>query len=174
VANYSSAAFSGEVAFAKFSLDGTMDELLSDPVPLDLESLRVSTVADIPCVVGTPVKVGDVARLVYRSEKTPGWTPVRYNHESMVVGYVPIGDQVFLEDIVSVSYDVSTGLVTVSFSDTAGCELRLDGKAVTEGVTDDGATVTIDANRLPPAAYTLHLVRGQQEKDITLKFGLKK
>ena len=174
VANYSSVAFSGEVAFAKFSLDGTMDELLSDPVPLDLESLRVSAVADVPCVVGTPVKVGDVARLVYRSEMTPVWTPVRYNHESMVVGYVPIGDQVFLEDIVSVSYDVSTGLVTVSFSDTAGCELRLDGKAVTEGVTDDGATVTIDANRLPPAAYTLHLVRGQQEKDITLKFGLKK
>ena len=175
VANYGSSIFDGEVAFAKFSLDGTMDELLCEPVPLSVDSYNILSVTDVPCVVTTPIKVGDVARMVYRSDRTPEWAQVRYNHEAMVVGYIPIGDQVFLEDIVSVEYDASAGILTVLFANTASCELlRLDGTAVTDGVTDNGDSVSIDANLLPSAAYTLHLVRGQQEKDITLKFGLKK
>lgn len=174
IANYGSNAFEGEVAFAKFGLDGTMDEILCEPISVSMDSYTFLSVTDVTCVVTTPIKVGDVARMVYRSNKTPDWVQVRYDHESMVVGYISIGDKVFLEDIVLIKYNSTAGILTVYFSDEATCELQLDGTKITEGVVDDGASVSIDANLLPPASYILHLQRGEQQKDITLKFGLKK
>lgn len=173
VANYGMDTFRGETAFAKFDRNGVMEELISEPDSLILNSYYILSLTDVACVVTTPIKAGDVIRLLYRSERTPEWTAVRYDHETMAIGVFPIGDMVILEDIVSVSYDAGTGILTVSFKDTASCELRLNGSPVTDGVTDKGDSVTIDAHQLAPATYTLHLQRGDQQRDISLKFGLK-
>ena len=175
VLNYGEETFAGETAFAKFDRQGGMDELVSEPRALSLESMSVDLLSEAPCVIHTPIKTGDVIQMVYRSPRTPSWTPVRYNHEDEnLVGAIAVGDPVILEDIVSVSYDALTGILTVSFADKASCELRLGATAVHTGVSDQGNVVTIDARQLVPAEYTLHLQRGDQEKDITIKFGLKK
>lgn len=173
LANYGPDPFRGEAAFAKFDRYGSMEELISEPDSLKLDSNHLILFADKPCVINTSIKAGDVIRVVYRSEKTPEWTPVRYDHEALVIGEFALGDMVFLEDIVSLLYNAGTGILTVSFKDKASCELRLNGVPVTDGVTDSGGSVSIDAHQIPPATYTLHLQRGDQQRDISLKFGLK-
>ena len=175
VANYGEEDFSGEVAFAKFDRRGRMEELVSEAQALSIESMTYMSLPDVPCVINTPIKPGDVVRAVYRSQRTPSWTPLRYDHEDEdTVGAIALGDPVILEDIVSISYDATTGILTVSFAAEASCELRLGATPVRVGVSDQGSSVTFDAKRLAPAKYTLHLQRGDQEKDITIKFGLKK
>ena len=174
LANYGADTFVGEVAFAKFDRDGKMEELVSESNEISIDHYIVYTFTNVPCVINTPIKPGDVVKLVYRSASTPSWTEVRYDREEMIIGEIAVGDSVFLENIVALSYDASTGILTVSFSDEAGCELRRGKTAVRDGVSDKGDTVTIDAKRLAPASYTLHLYRDTQEKDITIKMGLKK
>lgn len=173
--NYSASAFTGEVAFARFDRRGRMVELVSEAQELSVPGLVGELLEDVPCVINTPIKAGDVIRMVYRSQQTPSWTPIRYDYEdNRIVGSIPVGDPVILEDIVSVSYDALTGILTVTLTDEASCELRLGATVVSTGVSVLGDQVTIDANRLAPAKYTLHLQRGGQVKDISIKFGLKK
>ena len=50
---------------------------------------------------------------------------------------------------------------------------RAGGTKVTTGVSDNGERMRIDATQLTAGAYTLHLQRGEQVKDITLHLGLK-
>ena len=173
--NYGEGTFTGEAAFAKFDRKGKMVELVSEAQELSVPAVEGALLKDVPCVINTPIKAGDEVRTVYRSQRTPSWTPLRYNLEDeKTVAAIAVGDTVFLEDIVSITYDAPTGILTVSFSDQASCELRLGATAVLTGVSDLDGKVTIDANRLAPAKYTLHLQRGEQVKDIDIKFGLKK
>jgi hypothetical protein len=132
---------------------------------------------DWDCVITTSIQAGDYITLVYRSSRTPNWTPILYDHEGMIVGRLMVGDNVFLDEIVSLEYVSSTGILTVSFSATATAELRKNGSPVSTGVTVKDEAVVIDAKQLPLANYTLHLervtTRGTQTKDISLKIGLK-
>jgi len=174
VANYSNEDFVGDLAIAMFDRDNVMGEIISEINPTTIEPRLFVSFENVQCVIDGSIKPGDKARMVYRSSRTTSWKPVKYDHESMIIGEIQIGDNVFLEDIVSVSYDSSTGILTVSFMDEASCELRRNGTAIQTGVSVGDSQVTIDANVLAPASYTLHLTRDGQEKDITLKFGLKK
>lgn len=174
VFNYSSADFSGDLAFAKFDRDGRMVEVpVSGVGPVSITAGYGINLNNWDCQISTPILPGDYVALVYRSDRTPDWTPVGYDHEGMTVGKLAVGDTVFLDEIVSLEYNSSQGLLTVSFTESASCELRKNGTPVTTGVTVKDNSVEIDARQLPLASYTLHLERGKQTKDITLKFGLK-
>ncbi len=169
--NMGELTFTGEVAFAKFDCRGTMEELVSEAKPLSIRRYHYMDFT-LLCVIGTPIKPGDVMKLVYRSLQTPSWTPVCY-HEGGTVGTIALGDKL-LEEIVSLSYNVSTGILTVSFAAEAECDLRRGAATVSTGVSRQGRKVSIDANQLSSDSYTLHLKRGSQEKDIAVKLGLKK
>lgn len=174
VNNCGGSAFAGEVAFAKFDYAGTMEELVSAPVSLSLDCYQDCRVVDVPCVINTPIKFGDVVRMVYRSSQTPSWTPVRYDPDGGIAGAVALTDGLFPEDAVSLSYDATTGILTVSLSEGMSGEFRRGSTVVRSGVSGQGDKISVDANQLAPASYTLHLQYGEQEKDITIKFGLKK
>lgn len=172
IGNYGQADFSGEFAFAKFDRDDRLIEIVSGTKSADVtKGYGYSLSGD--CMISTPIRPGDYVTVVYRSSRTPSWTPVRYDHEGMVVGKLPVGDTVFLDEIVSLEYNSSKGILTVIFSDNASCELRKNGSPVSAGVTDEGDKMTIDARQLVLDTYTLHLQRGEQTKDISLKIGLK-
>ena len=175
--NSSSEIFSGEFAIAKFSRDGKMDEVVSQIVDVpELKSNFLGSADDVPCKITKAIHAGDYLTLVWRSSKTPDWTPARYDHESSeVTGKLAIGDSVILDQAVGLVYDKSSGTLTIKFACDADRELRdSGGKKVTTGVTSSGSTMKIDTKQLSPATYTLHLQRGEQTKDIKLKIGLKK
>lgn len=169
--NFGDSSFAGEVAFAKFDCQGTMEELVSETKQLSIESNYLISFT-LPCVISSLIKPGDELRLVYRSSQTPSWTPLR-RYDEGTVDAVALGDKL-LEDIVSLSYNVLTGILTVSFTAEAECELRRGTTTVSAGVSRQGDKQTIDANQLASDSYTLRLKRGSQEKDIAIKFGLKK
>lgn len=176
ILNSGSEVFSGECAVAKFSRDGSLDELVSPVIDVDeLNSYYYGTVKDLICKITTDIHAGDYLTIVWRSSSHPVWEEARYDHETTdLTGQVPVGDTVILERAVGLSYDKSSGTLTVSFSCDAERELRSqDGKKVTTGVTDSGNTMKVDTKQLAPATYTLHLQRGEQVKDIKLKIGLK-
>ena len=175
VGNYGTRPFNGEVAFAKFDSSGTMEELVSDSTPLYINKGEGEEVSDVVCVVNTPIKDGDVVRLIYRSSRTPSWTPVRYDSENGAVGVIPLtGPSLPLEEAVSLSYDACSGILTVSFQEEVTYELKKGAKVVLSGTSELDEKVSIDANQLAPASYALHLKIGEQEKTIKIKFGLKK
>ena len=134
------------------------------------------TYSDWPAKITTTIHAGDYLTLVWRSPQTPDWTPARYDHEnSNISSKIALGDSVILDQAVGLVYDKSSGMLTVNFSCDADRELRdSGGKKITTGVTSSGSTMKIDATKLAPATYTLHLQRGEQVKDIKLKIGLKK
>ncbi len=175
VVNYSSSAFSGELAFARFDRYNKMVDLVSKATEVTIAPGNELQFSDSTCIITGPIKAGDYLRPVFHSSRTQEWTPLRYDHERMIIGKLFVGDTVFLEDIVSIAYSSSTGLLKVSFSNDAERELRTSaGVPVTSGVSDDGGIMTVDARQIPPATYILHLQRGSQVQDIRIVFGLKK
>lgn len=175
--NSSNEIFSGEFAIAKFSRDGKMDEVVSQIVDVpELKSNFYGSVDDLPCKITKAIHAGDYLTLVWRSSKTPDWTPARYDHENTdLTSKIALGDSVLLDQAVGLDYDKSSGVLTVNFSCEADRELRdSGGKKVTTGVTSSGSTMKIDTKQLSPATYTLHLQRGEQVKDVKLKIGRKK
>ncbi|MBP5625531.1 MAG: C10 family peptidase [Bacteroidales bacterium] len=189
LANFGPGSFSGEVAFAKLNRFDCVDELISRTIAVSLASnvalLKPNEVlwnpeifvnyANVPCMIRTPIKPGDHIQMVYRSSSIPTWTPVSYDHEDDgVSGSFSLYDVVPLETITSLAYNPATGILTVSFSDEASCELRRGSSVIRDGVSETGREVQIDANQLVPSSYTLRLQYGGQVKDIAIKFGLKK
>ena len=169
--------FSGEAAIAKFSRNDKMEEIVSQIIDVaGLKPNHSGTAKDVNCMITTAIHAGDYLTVVWRSSKTPEWTPARYDHENDgLTGQLTIGDPVILEQAVGLVYDKSSGTLTVSFSCDADRELRdAGGKKITTGVTSSGSTMKIDTRQLSPSTYTLHLQRGDQTKDIKLKIGLKK
>lgn len=175
VGNNSTSVFEGELAFAKYDRYDKLVELVSEAEAVTIDPGMMISVVEDACVSKSPIKPGDYVRLLYRSASTPQWTPMRYSHTGYVIGKYPIGDTVFLDEIVSLEYVSSTGILTVSFSEQATRELRTAaGTKVTTGVTDAEDTMTIDTRQISPATYILHLQRGSQVRDIQLVIGLKK
>ena len=172
VLNVGASTFDGEVAFVRVDRFGRMVEQVSEAVSLSLDHYYYRQIA-IPCEIKTPIQAGDKVQLMLRSAKTPSWTAVRSDYEAGAVAWIQVGD-VPVETFTSLSYSPATGILTVSFSDEASCELRRGSSVIRDGVSETGREVQIDANQLAPSSYTLRLKRGGQVKDITLKFGLKK
>lgn len=169
--------FTGDFAFAKYDRNDQLVEIVSAVKEYGIKRGYGLDLTDWDCVITTSIQAGDYIAPVYRSSRTPNWTPILYDHEGMTVGRLQVGDNVFLDEIVSLEYVSSTGILTVSFSATATGELRRNGSPVSTGVTVKDDAIVIDANQLPMATYTLHLERvtsrGTQTKDISLKIGLK-
>ncbi|MCR4824158.1 MAG: C10 family peptidase, partial [Bacteroidales bacterium] len=177
ILNSSSEIFNGQCAVAKFDRNGKLTELVSPSVDASgLLSNFYGTVTDLPCKITTDIHAGDYLTIVWCSATTPDWTAARYDHETTgLVGRIAVGDTVILEQCVSLTFDKTSGLLTVGFSCDADRELRdPDGKKVTTGVTDGNSSLKVDTRQLAPATYTLHLQRKEQTKDIKLKIGLKK
>lgn len=175
VANYGETEFSGDIALAKYNREDRFVELVCEAVPVTIPSWNTVTLSDVACVIRTEILPGDYIRAVYRSSRTPDWTLVRYDHDRMIIGRLPVGDLYLLDEIVSLAYDASSGQLIVTFSQSGSCSLlAAGGKTVTTGVITDGDVTTIDAKQLAPATYTLRLKRGSQQKDIQFVFGLKK
>lgn len=181
VFNVGNAPFAGRLAYAKLDINDKFGELVSSPI----DNISIGTpsdsgykgvyVEDTPCRFTSDVKKGDYITMVYAPSGTSGWTPVRYDHEDdTFVGSFQLYDDVVLEKIVSLQYNVNAGVLTATFSKTCIRELRnTAGIVVTDGVQDDGDKMTVDAKLLAAGTYTLHLERGDQSKDIQIVFGLK-
>lgn len=172
VLNVGTTTFDGEIAFVRVDRFGRMMEQVSEAVSLKLDPLYYKPIA-IPCEIKETIQAGDEVQLMFRSAKTPSWKAVLSDYEAGYLASVCVGD-VPVETITSLAYNPATGILTVSFSDEASCELRQGSSVIRTGVSEAGREVQIDANQLSPSSYTLRLQRGGQVKDITLKFGRKK
>lgn len=176
VRNYGEEAFSGELAFAKFNRRDTIDELLSAPYEPKLATGCAVEFTEKDCVIRTPIVNGDYLRLVYRSDKTPDWTPVQaLRDEPDAVSRIPLGKTTWPEDAVQLEYNAVTGLLTVTFREAISRELRSsNGTPVSAGVSDTGDVLTVDARELPPATYILSMRYKGQAHKLQIVFGLKK
>ena len=168
--------FQGEFAIGKFDRTDALTEVVTNPFTTAVLPKGYGY-NDLPfyCTITTQIRAGDYLTAIWRSANTPSWTAARYDHENTAVkGRIPVGDTVILEQSVSLQYDVEDGALYVIFDCECTRELRnAAGAKVTAGITDDGEWMRIDATQLTAGAYTLHLQRGEQVKDITLHLGLK-
>ena len=174
--NAGSGDFQGDFAIGKFDRTDALVEVVSSTMATDvLPSGYGYNDIIFYCKIETPLNAGDYLTGIWRSSVTPSWTAARYDHESTTLqGRLAVGDSVILEQNVSLQYDIEAGVLYVMFDCDCTRELRTSGGTkVTTGVSDNGERMRIDATQLTAGAYTLHLQRGEQVKDITLHLGLK-
>lgn len=178
--NMSKTPFTGDLAYAKFNANDDMEELVSSSREVTIGAptetgYRGISVDDMRCKFTSAVKKGDYITMVFAPSGSSDWKQVHFDHEDdSFVGAFQLYDDVVLEKIVSLKYNVNTGVLTASFAKSCTRELRnASGNVVTDGVQDDGDKMTIDANSLVKGTYTLHLERDDQSKDIQIVFGLK-
>lgn len=174
--NAGSGDFQGDFAIGKFDRTDALTEVVSSTMATDVlpNGYGYSDII-FYCKIETPLNAGDYLTGIWRSSVTPSWTAARYDHESTTIqGRLAVGDSVILEQNVSLQYDIEAGVLYVMFDCDCTRELRTSGGTkVTTGVSDNGERMRIDAAKLAKGAYTLHLQRGEQVKDITLHLGLK-
>lgn len=171
VANYATQSFSGQVGVGKWDRYGNLKEVCGAQ-NLSLESYYLTSVMIPDCKIRTEIYMGDYLTPVYSSESTPDWVRMPYDlSDSSLCGRIDISESRTLAQKTSVSYDVINRICTVTTkTETSAALLDSESKDMTEAYRTDGNIVTIDANSLPSGTYRLILDRGDEHKEMVLKF----
>lgn len=173
--NNGNTAFSGEVGIGKFNAAGELVDVCGSR-NVSLEGGYLARITIPGCVFYSSVNIGDYLVPIYRSELTPEWTQLPYNHTAInFTGIIYLSDMYTLGQKTSVLYNRSTKKCTVTTKENATIAFVAEGGATVpeEAYTISGNTLTIDVDKLVKGWYILKLSTDMEYKEIKLKLGLK-
>lgn len=176
ILNKSREYFNGKIALALADKSDTIREFISDEIELSISPDDSKCFFDVPCMMNLYPKIGDKVRLFYCSGKSPEvWKPIFYNRElDGLTGEIFVADTQTIDDATSFYFNRDDGRVVMHTK--SGLDWKLTdshGVPVTEGVSYDVTTITINTKLLAKDTYTLTLSKGEEVKSFTITMGLK-
>lgn len=171
VSNLSVSDFNGEIGIGKWNKYGSLDEVCGIS-KAEIQSFYANKI-DIPgCKITTNIAIGDYLAPMYRSTKTPQWTKIPYDLKMEDVnGIIYLTDPYSLEERTSIMYNYVDGTCTITTKDETSVILKdLSGENLVSHYKTEGNTTSIDVKSLPKGYYTLILDRGEEHKEIVMKF----
>lgn len=162
-------AYSGDIAIVMTDADGNVKETLTQWNVPSLSPHYYKTYDYVTLTVKSPIKSGYRIRCLYRAENSEEWKDVRsYNAPDPWEIVIKVPDQT-IEQSTSFFYDNESEKVTVEFAAGVVPTFLCDGTEYTSGVTVSTNSIIIDVSGLDPEKmYTVHLVKGEETKDINL------
>lgn len=168
--------FEGQFYIALTDSDGVVKERISSIKTIEpLKPGSGRGYSKIDCLMHSYPMDGDRIRLIYRSSNWSEGVWKTPEYMSDVTAEIVLSDKIGLPEVTSLSYDKTSGDVTVETKDLVDWSLKnASGTALNEGVVYDVTTLTIPTRNLPKGSYTLTLKRGGSDQCIlTLKMGNK-
>ena len=165
--------FEGQYFIALINRIGNVQERISDIK--DIEPIKSGSgrgYSSIDCLMRSYPMEGDRIVLLYRSSKWPEdiWECPQAMPD--VTAEIPVTDDTSLAEVSSLTYNKTSGEVTVETKDRVEWSLKNgSGTAVTDGIVYDVTTLTIPADKLAKGTYSLTLKRGDDHFTFTLKMG---
>ena len=165
--------FDGQYFIALTDRDGAVVERISSIKDIDpIKTGSGRGYSNIDCLMRSYPMEGERIRLLYRSSKWPEDVWKFPEYMSDVTAEILVTDDTGLAEMTSLSYNKTSGEVTVETKDRVEWTLKnASGADVKEGIVYDVTTLVIPADKLSQGTYYLTLQRGTDRFTITLKMG---
>ena len=174
VANLGNVEFAGYVGLGKFNHNGELDEVcFSTDGQFDPQYVYTVTLPD--CVFNSEINIGDYLQPIYKSDRTPEWTALPYDHlVDDFVGRVYLADATTLAQETKINYSKTASTCTITTKSGSSMSLvDASGKEMSSAYSLSDGQMTVDLKALSSGTYTLKLSKGKEYKEISLTFGLK-
>lgn len=168
---YNAAAdpFSGTVAVALCAADGTVREVVSRAIELELQAMESTTLTGIECLIAGAMRPGDRLRLLFRSGTDDMWHPV--TGETGVAHEIIVRNGAVDKDT-ALAYDRTRGSVTLYTLPGTLCRVTAPaGGIVFERRADSGGLIEIAVGSWPEDSYTFSLIADGSSKTFVCRFG---
>ena len=122
--------------------------------------------SDVPFVIYEPIEIGDKIRFLYVAESTGSVELIKPSGDN-VCWEIPLTDEYSIEETTSFAYDKSKGMITLETK--KGVKATLINQQlvpITQGMTQEGNTITIKTKALKPGQYVIRLQKQGEKKDI--------
>ena len=131
---------------------------------------------NVGCTLHVYPREGDRVKAIYRSLTWPAdkWEYPLYDLSSDIVAEIFVTDETTLAEVTSLSYNKTSGEMVVETKDGVNWTLtNSSGASVTDCVTYEVTTLTIQTAELAKGTYKLALKRDADSLELTLKMGTK-
>ncbi len=170
-------SFEGQYFLALTDRDGAVVDAICPVKDIDvLKSGSGRGYTNIDCMMRAYPQEGEKIQLLYRSLDWPEgvWETPLFDRTSDIVAEIAVSDGTKLSDVTSVSYNKTSGEVTVETKDRVDWTLKSSsGTAVKEGIVYDFTTLKIPTEGLSKGAYSLTLKHNGEQVVVNLKMGNK-
>lgn len=165
--------FDGEIIVALLSADGTVKELVSDPVEFKSLNTRLwRGIPSISCCIKGNLENGDRICVLFRYDGEKQWRPALANREKSVTGFIEFKDECNLAKASSIRYDKAKDTFTIKTKPGASCKLlKADGSQVDGAVSFADGSFVIKPSTLPKKEYKLLIELGDESFGFSLTMG---
>ena len=165
-ANPTGLDFTGQIRLAVTDAAGEVIEWLRDVKDITLKSMYYMTIT-YPVQVSA-IEPGYRIRLLYKPSDADTWDVIKSSNNS-TPWEIELSDEYRIEDTTSVTFNQSSGVLTVRYHEGVEAFVMLDGTEVTEGVTIGTETLEMNTKKLAQGVYVICLSNGSDVKDFTFE-----
>lgn len=165
--NCSAIDFTGAFYGAHTDKNGLIKEIIIDNLASwTIPAGQYIYYTDIQFVINEPIEIGDKIRFLYVAESTGDIELIKPSGDN-VCWEIPLTDEYSIEETTSFAYDKSKGMITLETK--KGVKATLINQQlvpITQGMTQEGNTITIKTKALKPGQYIIQLKKQGEEKNI--------
>ncbi len=174
--NYSYADFIGSFRGALTDREGNIKEWITsvlDHTSSVLLPFYYNHRTNVSATITVPICIGDRIRFFYKPEDADEWKLIKPRNEDCQ-WEILVADEYTIAETTSFTFDKQNRVITLETKEGVAAELYTPaGVQITDdnGLSVEGNVITIDLNVLSMEAFTLKLLKGNEEKtlDITVK-----